>query len=229
MKFGITNLSWDKQDDLKVIDFIKKKEVDYIETVYPRINYGYYSTQSIFYGLDLSSFEDLKTFDHLYNIVNNSKKFGIKRIVLGSPSLRKGKKNNLLSVLKKIDILLDDSDLIICLEPNSSYYGGEYYFNIEEIVSDISEFNNIKTMIDTHNLILESLNIFDQYEKYSKFIEHIHISEKDLVEIRDYEFYREYILFLKENNYNKGITYELKKPKNIFSEIEKFINLKYDN
>lgn len=229
MKFGITNLSWDKEEDDKMLSLVKEKGFDYIETVFPRINYGYYSTQSIFYGLDLYSFEDSKLFNFLSDIIIECKKFNIKRIVLGSPSLRKGNKKPLLSILQKVDRMLVGTDLVLCLEPNSSYYGGEYYFTLDEIVSDILDFNNIKTMIDTHNLILEGLDIFKEYEKYSSFIEHIHISEKDLMEIKNYSLYEDFVIFLKNKEYSKGITYELKKPKNIFCEIEKFINLKHVN
>ena len=81
---------------------------------------------------------------------------GIKIIVFGSPSLRKGDKNILLNIFDSIDDKLKEKQIYLCVEPNSSYYGGEYYCSLDEIVPDIKKFSNIKTMIDTHNLILEN-------------------------------------------------------------------------
>ena len=52
MKFGITNLAWNLNEDLLIKSQLKN--YDYIETVFPKIDYGYYSTQSIFYGSDVS-------------------------------------------------------------------------------------------------------------------------------------------------------------------------------
>lgn len=225
MKFGISNLSW--SDDKEILIRLKLSKYDYVETVFPRINYGYYSTQSIFYGSNVNSFEDIDGTEKWLNyVVDKCIKYKTKIIVLGSPSLRKGNKNNLLKSLQKIDLKLRENQIFLCIEPNSSYYGGDYYFSLNEIVEDIVNFSNIKTMIDTHNLILEGEDVIKTFLKYQNYIKHIHFSEKDLVPISDYSFYDHFIDFLNKNNYNLGITYELKFTKNIFEEIEKFIKLK---
>jgi sugar phosphate isomerase/epimerase len=225
MKFGISNLSWNLNDDSKIRKYLI--DYDYIETVFSKIDYGYYSTQSIFYGSKVQSFDDVElTLQRINFVIDECEKYGVKIIVFGSPSLRKGSKKNLIEVFKSIDLKLKDRNIFLCVEPNSSYYGGEYYFSLDEIVDDIQFFTNIKTMIDSHNLILEDENLFDQYEKYHTLIKHCHFSEKDLIPIKDYSLYYKFVDFLKNNYYNYGITYELKLTNNIIDHCKKFIELK---
>lgn len=225
MKFGITNLSWNLQDD----DFVKSHlaNYDYIETVFSKINHGYYSVQSIFYGSDVNTFEDYSsTFNRLNYVIDECEKYQIKIIVLGSPFLRKGDKSNFLKVLSELDSKLKKYNICLCIEPNSRYYGAEYYCTLSEIVDDIKDFSNIKTMIDTHNLALEGVDIINTFLQYKKYIKHIHFSEKDLVPISDYSFYCNFVDFLRNEQYNGGITYELRLAENIVGESKKFIKLK---
>jgi sugar phosphate isomerase/epimerase len=225
MKFGISNLSWESDND----SYVRKHLVDYdyIETIFPRIDYGYYSTQSIFYSSDVQSFDDFEsTLKRINFVIDECHKYGIKIIVLGSPSLRKGNKKNLNEVFKIVNSKLQEYDIFLCVEPNSSYYGGDYYFSLSEIVDDIQYFSNVKTMIDSHNLILENEDLFDQYEKYHTQIKHCHFSEKDLNPIKDYSLYYKFVDFLKNKQYNYGITYELKTTNNIVEDSNKFISLK---
>jgi sugar phosphate isomerase/epimerase len=225
MKFGITNLAWEEKDVASIENQLKK--FDYFETVFLRRNIGsYYSTQSIFYGSNIKSFSDDNVLEYLNFVIDECLKCGIKIIVFGSPSLRKGNKNILLKIFDLIDNKLKESKIYLCVEPNSKYYGGEYYHSLDEIVPDIEKYSNVKTMIDTHNLILEGENIIEQYKKYSDYIKHIHISEKDLQPIEDWNKYYEFVDFLKKECYNYGITYELKPNKNITLECKKFLNLK---
>lgn len=225
MKFGISNLSWNLEDDKLVKSNLT--DYDYIETIFSRISHGYYSTQSIFYGSDVSSFENYSsTFNRLNHVIDECKKYQVKVIVFGSPSLRKGSKTNLLEIFNQIDSKLKEYGIYLCIEPNSRYYGAKYYYTLSEIVDDIKNFSNIRTMIDTHNLILENISVTDSFLKYKKYIKHIHFSEKDLVPISDYSFYYNLIDFLKNEQYNEGITYELKLTDNIIKESKKFIELK---
>lgn len=226
MKFGISNLSWNGTSEDLILPHLR--QYDYIETIFSKINHGHYSTQSIFYGSNVNTFDDFyETFERIDYVIDKCKEYGVKIIVLGSPSLRKGKKDNLIKVFNEINSKLQELNIFLCVEPNSSYYGGEYYFTISEIVNDIKNFSNIKTMIDTHNLILENENIFENYLKYQEYIKHIHFSEKNLLPIIDYSSYEKIIDFLIKNEYNYGITYELKTIKSIVAESKKFIELKW--
>lgn len=225
MKFGITNLAWEEKDVASIENQLKK--FDYLETVFSRRSSGiYYSTQSIFYGSDIKSFDDESILDYLNYVIDECFKCGIQIIVFGSPSLRKGDKNILLNIFDLLDDKLNQNQMYLCVEPNSKYYGGDYYHSLDEIVADIKKYSNIKTMIDTHNLLLEGESLNDQYEKYSEYIKHIHISEKDLIPIDDWSLFSNFIDFLFNKCYNYGITYELKPTKEIDEHFKQFLSLK---
>jgi sugar phosphate isomerase/epimerase len=81
-------------------------------------------------------------------------------------------------------------------------------------------------MIDTHNLLLENQNIFEDYKKYSSYIKHCHFSEKELNPIQEYSFYNDLVDFLYFQGYDGGITYELKSTVDIIEKSKQFILLK---
>lgn len=223
MKYGITNLSWKEEDDDSI-----QYGFDYIETVFPRRANGiYYSTQSIFYGSGVTSFEDKdSTKRHLEYVIDECAKYGIKVIVFGSPSLRKGNRDRLREVFDLVDGKLRDLGIYLCVEPNARYYGGDYYHKLSQIVPDIQGYTNIKTMIDSHNILLEGGNLIDSYNEYSESIKHIHFSEKDLVPIEDYEILAEFKDHLSQSGYEYGITYELCYNENLDHHKTEFLKLK---
>lgn len=223
MRFGITNLSWKEHQDDDAQDGF-----DYLETVFPRRANGiYYSTQSIFYGSGVTSFEDYEaTKKHLEYVIDECARYGIKIIVLGSPSLRKGNRDRLREVFDSVDGKLRDLGIYLCVEPNARYYGGSYYHKLSQIVPDIEGYTNIKTMIDTHNVILEGGDLFDTYDTYTKYIKHIHFSEKDLAPIEDYTLLAEFKDYLKASGYSYGITYELCYTESLDYHKNKFLELK---
>jgi sugar phosphate isomerase/epimerase len=124
-----------------------------------------------------------------------------------------------------MDKYIGKNNCIICVEPNARIYGGEYYYSLDEIVADIQNFKNIKTMIDTGNLSAECIDPISEFTKYHEFIHHIHISSPDLQPIVDYKSYKNFILNIKNSEYNKNITYEYMNSRNINKEITEFINL----
>lgn len=220
MKLGITNLSWDESQDSDT-----RNGFDYLETVFPRRNNGlYYSTQSIFYGSGVTSFEDLEaTKTHLEYVIDECARCGIKVIVFGSPSLRKGNRDRLREVFDSVDGRLRENSIYLCVEPNARYYGGDYYHKLSQIVPDIEGYTNIKTMIDSHNVLLEGGNLIDTFESYREYIKHIHFSEKDLVPITDYSKLTEFTSHLLKSGYEYGITYELKKTENLDEHATEFL------
>jgi len=226
MKFGITNLSWKPEQDSTIIDDLRG--FDYFETVFNRIDSGvYYSTQSIFYQSGLTTFEDVEsTTEKLTHVIEECHKYGLKIIVFGSPKLRKGSKEQLHKTFAKVDPLLNEYGIYLCVEPNASYYGGEYYHRVSEIAIDIACYSNIMTMIDSHNLILEGDDLIDIFNQYEDQIKHIHFSEKDLKVIQDYTPLEELVELLVKKDYQYGITYELCYNENIVEVSRKFLELK---
>ncbi len=247
MELSVSNLAWDNKDNLKILKILKKYDIKHIEGVIPKIskwdditdlkindfknllkeyNISVPTIQSIFYGKNIDSLFDEQSFlTHIRLLIDLSKKLDYKIMVFGSPNLRKNSPfNDLSSIFKKVDVLLNNSGVILCIEPNSKIYGGEYFFTVSEIVNFIKKnnFNNIKTMIDTHNIILEGEDPIKVLSIYNEYIHHIHISENKLTPLSDFDFHKKFYNKIKELNYSGIVTYELLPCDNIENEIKIF-------
>ena len=189
-----------------------------------------YSIQSIFYNTSITSLCDKKVMVHFCNLIEYCKMLDTKIMVLGSPNLRKIEPEflkKLERIFSQLDVLLEDTGIKVVIEPNSHIYKGEYFYSCSEIKCFIKANNlrNIKTMIDTHNIINENLDPIKEFERNIELIEHIHISETDLVPIKDIGFHKEFANALRSNNYKKGVTYEIKKVNNITDSIKLFASI----
>lgn len=186
------------------------------------------SAQAIFYGVPIVDMSENKiVLTHLENLFNFCNVLNIELVVFGSPSIRKKFDNfdkKISELFTEIDALATEKGIKFVIEPNSKIYGGEFFFDIEEIVSFIrkNNFNSIKTMIDTHNSILENKNPISEYNKFKDYVEHIHVSEKGLLPIVLKDFHVEFSRILKSTSYNKMITYEVIKTQDTFKSIETF-------
>ena len=215
-------------DDLTLNDIIEyKKELEYYD-ITP------YSIQSLFYNIKCENLVDKEcVISHFKRLIEYAKILKIKILVLGSPNLRKKCKNweiDIFEVFHELDNLLDNSGITLVIEPNASIYGGEYFITISEIVTFIKQhdFKNIKTMIDTHNVLLENLDPSIEFYKFNDYISHIHISEVDLNPITNFSLHEKFSNTIKDMCYNGVVTYEIKKNTGVFESIEMF-NKIYNN
>ena len=252
MNLALSNFAWDTQESEETFDTLKKIGVTSIEGVLSKLNsweelsnndiieykslldsqgISISSLQSLFYGVKCDSILDEDIFiNHFSKLIEYSKLLSVKVLVFGSPSLRKkstGWDKLLPSIFKKLDTLLDDTGIQISIEPNSKIYGGEYFFTVHEIIDFITlnGLKNIKTMIDTHNIILEDSDPIKEFENNYEYINHIHISEKNLSPIINSNFHLKFSTRIKELGYNKTITYEVMKCKNIMDSVENFYKI----
>jgi len=208
MKLGVSNIGWPQDKVNSYASLAVQLGFDYVEAGFTKIpsTAPVLATQSIFYGADISSFQQVdQVCTHLIRVLEFCKSHRIQVITLGSPSMRKGDKAYLLHSLQHIASIL--GNVSICIEPNASKYGGDYYHTLDAIVPDLP--TNIATMIDTGNLILENVNCFTSFERYQHIIRHIHFSTPTLKAISDFGFYKEFLSFLKERYYTGLVTYEL--------------------
>lgn len=252
MNLAISNFAWENINQEFVFNNLKKNDIHKIECVLTKIaswdklndeliiNYKNelnkyeiepYSIQSLFYNITCDSLSDKKkVLAHFERLIKYSKILGAKVLVLGSPNLRifsEHWKDKLIDVFRNIDDMLNGTDTKLVIEPNCSMYGGDYFKTLGEIIFflDLNEFNNIKTMIDTHNSLLENSDPIFELTHFFDYIEHIHISELKLEPIKDLDFHKKFSETIKKYFYNKTITYELGNYPNfedsikIFSEI----------
>ena len=252
MKLALSNLAWDIEESEVVFNEIKEIGLNNIEGVLTKfcswdelsedmiidfkdnlnvLGIEIPSIQSLFYGVKCESTNDENIFlNHFKKLIQYSKLLSSKILVFGSPNIRKkydGWEEHLPKIFKKLDTYLDGTNIQVIIEPNSKIYGGDYFFNLSEIVEFIinNKLKNIKTMIDTHNIILEKLDPITEFEKYYEYINHIHISENKLSSITNLEFHIEFSKKLKETGYDKIITYEVIKCDNLMNSVKQFYQI----
>lgn len=250
MILGVSHFAFDLEHDF--LKFLSEKEINNVEIIFSKIkpwvdltseniknykkelikhNLISYSTQSLFFNSGCENLSEIKKIlFHIDTILEYCKILGIKKLVFGSPALRKKSDNwykKLEHLFYEIDKRLEKTDIDFIIEPNSKIYNGEFFFTISEIVNFIKKnnFYNIKTMICTHNLFLENESIFDNFINYQDYIKHIHISEIDLKPIKNFHIHQQFSSLLKKYNYNDSITYEIKKCDEIYETINDFVKI----
>jgi sugar phosphate isomerase/epimerase len=249
MKLALSNFAWNNDDSELMFNYLKQLNINNIEGVLTKLDswdkisldtLSHFkksldsnhilipSLQSLFYNINCKNISDEDVFiNHFERIIEYSKFLSVKVLVFGSPSLRKKVdkwEESLCRVFKKLDDMLENTGIEISIEPNSKLYGGDYFFTVPEIVSFIKKNNlkNIKTMIDTHNIILEELDPIYELKTYYEYINHIHISENNLHPIKDINFHLDFSSEIKKINYDKIVTYEVISCDNILESIKLF-------
>lgn len=248
MNLGLSHLCISEENEKEVFQTMSDLDINNLEIVFSKINswqnitdkdvttfrkkllsFGIESktTQSLLFGVDIISFSDQAFVKQMIKVIETSKKIGVHTLVLGSPSQRKKTEDYREKISKNfqyIDRVLIENDVMLCVEPNTKIYGGEYFFDVHEIVSWIIEnkFSNIKTMIDTHNSLLEERNYLDEFIDFKDFIYHIHISEPNLGNFSKSELHQSFAHLLKVERYNHMVTYEVKSNPNLIESIQLF-------
>lgn len=263
MNLGISQLAFKTQSELiECVDYLKEDNVLNIEIVLPKIldwnllnmeelqsyvnnlhklGLTCTSTQSITFNTPITTFSSDVFFSHLRRVCELCKSVGINTIVLGAPKLRDVFNKVYLSYsFKLLDSFLKDNNQVLCIEPNCSLYGGKFFISLDEIVGFLktNNFTNIKTMIDSHNLLQEGLDLVNEYVKHKEFIHHIHISEIGLGLFKNSSAHLEFSQCLSQHKYEKLIIYEVLSQDNIkplmqsisqFKHIYNPTNLKHEN
>jgi sugar phosphate isomerase/epimerase len=211
--------SWDNLNNKTIISYKDKINQFGIDV---------YSMQSLFYGTDIKSLNEVdKVIEHFKKLIEYSEILGVKILVFGSPGLRKNNPDTQYSLRKIFDYLdpyLQGKGITICIEPNCRIYKGEFFIKMKEIVDFVNQYNNIRTMIDTHNLFVEEEPLNDSFLKYKSFISHIHLSEVGMIPL-DYQKYHDFVTLVKSESPELGITYEAINLKDFRTEIENFKKL----
>lgn len=216
----LTKISpWDSLSQTSIHQFKSDLNINTLEC---------YSIQSIFYNYPVTSLCDDKVLVHFCNLIEYCKMLGTKIMVLGSPNLRKLEPNYIKKLDKlfcNLDELLEDTGIKVVIEPNCGLYKGQYFYTSSEIKCFIKANNlqNIRTMIDTHNLLNEGMDPIKEFERNIEFIEHIHISENGLEPINSIDFHHMFADALRSNWYEKGVTYEVKKTDDL--ALEQFVSI----
>lgn len=250
MNLSISNLAWDYKDLESTLKILQKYKIKKIEGVLSKINkwdlidndelknvktmlelfdVEMGSIQSIFYDVNIRSLNEKNKFtQHINKLIEFSKILGFNVLVFGSPNLRNGFNYEIIvDVLKNVDVVLLENNITMCIEPNSKIYNGEYFHTITEISEFLksNNFTNIKTMVDTHNLILEGEDPVEMIEKYFNQVHHIHVSENKLLPLSNLVFHKKFSEKIKSVKYDGIITYELLPCDNLENQIKTFTEI----
>ena len=242
MLSGISAIGWEPEQEEQILSAntgafnlleiiphrIFQQNLDYADLAKKyREEYGLwtYSAQALFFGSNVQSFENIEaTQEHLLRVIKLGSFMGIKRFVLGSPSLRRGSPACLMNVLRRMDKILEVNDAILCIEPVARSFGGKYFHAVAEIVDLIDYYNlkNVKTMLDTNNAWLEG----DSPEKilgdHLPYIAHVHVSDIDNGPILNKYKHEKVRQLLSSYSYQLGIVRELFKATNYLREYSLF-------
>lgn len=245
MNLGISQLAFKDFNELKNnITLLKDNNINNIEIVHSKIDEDFNnyknlfiennlhtkSTQSILFNSGVNDFLEESFITHIKKIIEKNSFFGVETLVLGSPKQRMNfNENKLLTQFKILDSILNSYNQILCIEPNSKVYQGKYFFTVREIIKFINngEFNNIKTMIDTHNLIYEGESPFEIYNENKKIIYHIHISENNLLDFVESNEHINLSKSLRSDEFKGKIIYEVLPTQNLKYSLENFKNIYY--
>jgi sugar phosphate isomerase/epimerase len=250
MNLALSNLAWDFKDNHNILTKLKNKNINRVEGVFSKIGewdtisdvniiefkklldsmgIGMKSIQSIFYNVNCNDIHSKDiVISHIGRLIHYCELLGVEVVVFGSPKLRVGiVDDSLIEVFRIIDSMLVNTNIELSIEPNSKIYGGNYFYTLDEIVNfiDNNSFLKIKTMIDTHNLLLEGCSPSDEYIKYRNYINHIHISEIGLKPIIDTTPHIEFYNTIKKYEYKNTITYEVNMLENFDINIDTFIKI----
>lgn len=250
MNLALSNLAWDFKDNDTIFKKLRKKNISQIEGVLTKIGewdnlnedeiikfkntlnrFGIKAKtiQSIFYNIKCNGIGDVDVIiTHIKKLISYCELLEVDIMVFGSPNLRVGEiDDSVTNSFKLIDELLSKTNIELSIEPNSKIYGGNYFHSLDEIVNfiNINNFKKIKTMIDTHNLVLEGYCPSEEFIKYRSYINHVHISEPGLKPISDIETHIKFYNTLMNNDYENTITYEVNGLVDFDLNIDNFIRI----
>jgi sugar phosphate isomerase/epimerase len=250
MQLAVTDLAFDGIET--VADKLQQYGIEYIEVIPTKIKPYYalsqtdivmykdiladynlkpYSFLSLFYGIDIKNVSQVDIILTQFNtLINYAKAIGVKKLIFGSPSLRKkipGWEYNLESIFTKLDIMLKGTGISVIIEPVSKEWGTEFWYDVSEVVDFIQSFDlkRIHTMIDTQNAMLQGDDPSLLYVQYKRHIKHIHIAEPGFGKLKNLEMHMKFSNAIRD--YKDVITHEItnkdefRESIKIFSEIYK--------
>jgi len=199
---------------------IFREGLNYEKIIINKFNLNLYSFQSITYNITNNIFDDNNEIimNHIKNVIDVAYNNNVKILVFGSPKNRYisnyDKEYNdtiFISFMNKIGDYIDNRDITICIENNSSKYNCNYLNTIDEVGYIVKKINNknIKMIVDIGNCIMENDDI-NNINKYSDYIYHIHVSNPYLKPFINYNksIYKNLVDILKNINYKNKITLE---------------------
>ena len=171
--------------------------------------------QSLFYPHKENIFD---LFDYLKKLIDIAYHLGVKILVFGSPKNRNFLKNIdfliVYNFFEKVNSLLINKNIYLCIEPVAIKYGCEFLSNSYEAVDFIKKLSlsNIKLHLDLCTCIESNENIFELLKSNLDIIYHIHFSIPDFDFLYKNIYVNLYYLYKEINTiYKHRISIEINK------------------
>lgn len=232
MKLAVTDLAFDGIET--VADKLQEYGIEYIEVIPTKIKPYYalsqsdivmykdiladynlkpYSFLSLFYGIDIKDFRPTDIIlTQFSTLINYAKAAGVKKLIFGSPSLRKkikGWEYFVEDLFTELDKMLKGTGVSVIIEPVSKELGAEFWNDTKEVLDFINYYDlkNIYTMIDTQNCILQGEDPSLVYAQCKHRINHIHIAEPGFGKLKNIEMHMKFSNAIRD--YRDVITHEI--------------------
>ncbi|MGB4613611.1 MAG: sugar phosphate isomerase/epimerase family protein [Erysipelotrichaceae bacterium] len=253
MKLTISNIAWTKEDTNRVYDFLRKNNIDAIEIapsifkenpydnineikeMIEEINFKVPSMQSILFkrteNIFYSDEEMEETLKYLYKGIDFASAINCYNLVFGSPRNRnvnnEEEYNRSIIFFKKLNEYLSKKDVYLALEANPTIYNTNFLNTTKDVVEYLNKINcnHIKLNLDLGTIITNNEGL-DNIKNYMDKISHVHISEPYLEIIKKRDIHKELLKILKENNYDKYVSIEMKTVENVEDIFDVILYLK---
>ena len=175
------------------------------------------SLQSIWYGQRFRIVESAEARRRLLtqtqHVIELSDNIGCRNIVFGCPRNRAVDKPEDIPIVE--DFLLKCADMadwfgiVIALEPNPTIYHTNFVNTTEQALALLKKLNHpaLKLNLDFGTVIANHESL-DWIREDSAWIHHVHISEPNLVAIREREEHKQLLHLLKESGYDGYVSIE---------------------
>lgn len=243
MKLAISNIAWNKDEDLKVYGLMKQYGFNGLEIAPTRIieespydhlshakaiaqclknsyDFNICSMQSILFGRAERLFgrsserEVLK--QYLKKAIAFALEIGCRNMVFGSPKNRiienNGEYNIAVEFFKEIGDYAFENNTVLSIEANPRIYGTNFINSTDEAVQLVKDVGSkgFKINLD-YGTIIENNESLYKLCKIVDIINHVHISEPNLVSIIERKDHIELAKILKDAMYQGYISVEMKR------------------
>lgn len=205
---------------------------EYAKMLKSKYNLDIVSMQSIWFGKTQNIFESdvnaKELIQYTIKAIDFAEAVGCTNLVFGCPKNRNIRNYNedyikAIKFFKEIGEYANKKKTVIAIEPNPTIYNTNFLNYTEQAIQFVKEINlgGIKVNYDLGTVICndEKLEIL---KNNIDLINHIHISEPNLEIIKQRKVHEELAKILKESNYSKYVSIEMKKNEKI-EDLEKTI------
>lgn len=189
------------------------------------------SMQSIWYGKQGNIFnqeEANKFIEYTKKAIEFANKIDCENLVFGCPKNRIMQKNqkeeDVLYFFKTLGDFAKEKQTVLAIEPNPIIYGTNFINYTNQAFKFVKKVNSegIKVNVDFGTIIQNNENLNDVFENID-LVNHIHISEPNLVKIERRREHKELAKFLKDIDYRKYVSIEMKQT-NDMNDIKEVID-----